>query len=235
MEQDYFIDPEEDSEEEMDEEFEEDKPSEKLDPYIRILVFQGIICIIVIITCLIIKNFFGSFFSDIKAWYDKNFNEDTSVSLVLDDKAENNGAGGPKTIENSNLLKEFSSPISGVLTSSYGYRTDPFTGEPDIHNGVDIAAESGTPIKSALAGVVEEAELSGGDYGRYIVIDHGGFKTFYAHCDSLKADVGEQVMAGDTIATVGSTGRSTGPHLHFEIRIGESKIDPTPFIEIENK
>lgn len=229
MERDYLIDTEEDSKEPIDK-----VKSKKFDPYIRILVFQGIICIIVIVFCLIIKNFFSGFFNDIKGWYNDNFNEDTSVSLVVDD-SQKGGTGGPKTLENSNILKEFSPPISGVLTSSYGYRIDPFTGEPDIHNGIDIAAESGTPIKSALSGVIEKAEISSGDYGNYILINHGGFKTLYAHCEKLNVNVGDKVNGGDAIATVGSTGRSTGPHLHFEIRIGHARIDPTPFINIENK
>lgn len=230
MERDYFVD----SEEELNDEQDEKVKPKKFDPYIRILIFQGVICVIAIIICLIIKTFFSSLFGDIKTWYDKNFNEDTSVSLVLDDD-KTKGAGGPKILENSNVLKEFSPPISGVLTSSYGYRADPFTGEPDIHNGIDIAAKSGTNIKAALSGVIEKAENSSGDYGNYIIINHSGFKTLYAHCDSLLAKVGDKVESGEVIATVGSTGRSTGPHLHFEIRIGDAKIDPTPFINIENK
>ncbi|MBQ3088811.1 MAG: M23 family metallopeptidase [Clostridia bacterium] len=230
MERDYFIEENEDTKEEVQNE----ENSKKLSPYLRIIIFQGVICIIVIIFCLVIKTFFGAFFNEVKTWYDKNFSKDTSTSLVLEDEENKGGQGGP-IIENSNILQGFSSPISGVLTSSYGYRSDPFTGEPAIHNGVDIAAKSGTPIKAALSGVVEQAELSNGDYGNFIVVDHGGFKTLYAHCERLSVSEGEKVKSGDAIATVGSTGRSTGPHLHFEIQIGEAHIDPTPFINIENK
>lgn len=229
MEQDYYKAPEEEVVKQDDE---EKVNQESIDPHIRIFILQGIICSLVIIFCLVVKFFFGGFFGEIKTFYTEKFNEDTSPSLVLND--DTGGVGGPQILEN-NISNQFSPPISGVLTSSYGYRADPFTGNTAIHNGVDIAAESGTPIKAVFNGRVEISEKSGGDYGRYIVVNHGGFKTVYAHCESLFAKVGQQVEAGDVIATVGSTGRSTGPHLHFEIKIGDVRIDPTPFINIENK
>lgn len=231
MEQDYYKAPEEEL---STTDVEENALLKSFDPHIRIFILQGIICVAVIIFCLIIKSFFGEFFAEVKNWYVEKFNENTSINLVLGND-ENNGVGGPKIIENSNDLNKFSPPVSGVLTSSYGYRSDPFTGERAFHNGVDIAAKSGTPIKTVCAGKIEISENSRDDYGRYIVINHGGFKTVYAHCKTLIAKVGQQVSAGDVIATVGSTGRSTGPHLHFEVRIGDVRIDPTPFVNLENK
>ena len=95
--------------------------------------------------------------------------------------------------------------------------------------------EKGTEIKAALSGVVELSQKNGGDYGNYVIINHGAFKTLYAHCEKLAVNKGDFVSAGVKIATVGSTGRSTGPHLHFELRIGDEKIDPTPFVKLENK
>jgi len=229
MEQDYLSYDEERNQETS----EIPKKTKKFDPHISIFALQGIICVTVIIACLVIKTFFGNFFSEIKTWYDKNMNEDTDVSLVLGDTAKN-GTGGPLEVGEVDLSKGFVLPVSGVQTSSYGYRSDPFTGEIASHNGIDIAAKKGTEIKAALGGTVEISEKSGGDYGNYIIINHGGFKTLYGHCEKLYAGVGDKVNSGDIIATVGSTGRSTGPHLHFEIRIGDARIDPTPFINIKS-
>jgi murein DD-endopeptidase MepM/ murein hydrolase activator NlpD len=232
MEKDYYNAPEDES---LQKDASPLNSPLKMDPHIKIFILQGAICIGVILFCFVIKFFFGGFFGEVKEWYFERFNEDTSPSLVLGNNGAESGVGGPEITENSNNLNQFSPPIAGILTSSYGYRLDPFTNEPAIHNGVDIATKSGTPIKAVFNGEVEISENSGGDYGKYIVINHGGFKTLYAHCESLIARVGKNVVAGDVIATVGSTGRATGPHLHFEIKIGDVRIDPTPFINTENK
>lgn len=231
MEQDYYLQSDKET---VQNEGNEEIIHKPLNPHTLIFILQGVICVGAIIVCLIIKTFFGGFFGEIKTWYDKNMNEETDLSLVLEDADENHGTGGPLEVGDVDLSKGFVLPVSGTQTSIYGYRNDPFTGEITIHNGVDIAAKKGTEIKAALSGVVEVAKMSGGDYGNYIIINHGGFKTLYGHCEKLYADVGKKVSSGDIIATVGSTGRSTGPHLHFEIRIGDTRIDPTPFINIEN-
>lgn len=222
-------------EEEQVEEYTRENRRKRFDFHIAIFILQGVICAAVLLFCLITKIFFGDFFGEIKTWYDKNLNEDTDISLVLGNPSEKSGIGGPLEAGDIDLSGGFELPVSGTLTSGYGYRTDPFTGERSVHSGVDIAAEKGTHIKSALAGVVETAKKTGGDYGNYIIINHGGFKTLYAHCEALMVTKGQYVEVGESIATVGSTGRSTGPHLHFEIRIGDTKIDPTPFVILENK
>lgn len=232
MEQDYYLSPEEEKNEQS---YEESTKSKKLDSHVYIFVLQGIVCVTVIIICVVIKYFFGDFFGEIKTWYDKNMNEDTNVSLVIENSSELSGSGGPFEEFDIDLTKGFELPVSGVYTSKYGYRTDPFTGKTATHSGVDIAAEQGTDIRAAMSGLVELSKKSDGDYGNYIIINHGGFKTLYAHCEKLFANVGEFVSAGEVIATVGNTGRSTGPHLHFEIRIGDTRIDPTPFIKTENQ
>lgn len=112
-------------------------------------------------------------------------------------------------------------PINGSITSPFGYRTDPITGETSYHSGTDIAAPNGTPILAAADGTVVVAngvDSWGGSYGYYIKIDHGsGLQTLYAHCQSICVTAGQQVQAGQVIGSVGSTGRSTGNHLHFEI------------------
>ena len=93
------------------------------------------------------------------------------------------------------------------------------------HKGIDIAAKKGTKIKAAISGQVEEAS-SNSEYGNYIKIKKGEILTVYAHCKKLKVSKGDKVKQGDVIATVGSTGKSTGPHLHFEIRLSGRYINP---------
>ena len=120
-------------------------------------------------------------------------------------------------------------PQSFTITSPFGYRKDPFTGEVTYHSGTDIAAPAGTPILAAAVGMVTIANGTdpwGGSYGYYIKLDHGeGVETLYAHCLAIAVTEGQQVRQGEVIGYVGSTGNSTGNHLHFEIRTNGKGID----------
>ena len=121
-------------------------------------------------------------------------------------------------------------PAEGRFTSGFGWRRDPVRGTTKFHSGVDIANERGTAIYSVAPGVVTRSGTSSG-YGRVIEIDHGfGVSTKYAHCTTLRVRVGERVERGDYIATMGSTGKSTGPHLHFELRIDGNAVDPLKYL-----
>ena len=115
-------------------------------------------------------------------------------------------------------------PVAGTITSQFGHRVDPITGEVSSHTGTDIACAEGTPILAAADGTVTVAnglDSWGGSYGYYIQIDHsGGLETLYAHCSSICVTTGQQVQAGEVIGYVGHTGRVTGNHLHLEVRIG---------------
>lgn len=114
------------------------------------------------------------------------------------------------------------------IASDFGYRTRPYVG---FHNGVDIGMAMGTPICAVKDGTVITSVHGSGGYGYYIIIDHAdGVQTLYAHCSELLVSVGDEVKKGDIIAKVGSTGRSTGPHVHFEIRIDGERVDPLPYI-----
>lgn len=117
-------------------------------------------------------------------------------------------------------------PVSGTVTSLFGYRLHPLTDNLDFHTGMDIAAPTGTPIKAVLPGrVVETGESA--ILGNYLVIDHGGgLKTTYGHCSALIAQEGMNLRQGERVALVGSTGISTGPHLHFEVEAGGLTADP---------
>ena len=123
------------------------------------------------------------------------------------------------------------SPIAGAaLSSTFGNRVDPFARTHAFHAGLDFAAGLGTPIRSAAGGVVVFAGMRT-DYGRVVEIDHGnGLKTRYAHASKLLVETGALVAPGDPIALVGSTGRSTGPHLHFEVLRGGTAVDPKRYL-----
>lgn len=119
----------------------------------------------------------------------------------------------------------------GYNSSSFGRRVDPFTGHTAFHEGLDFTAAVGTPIYAAAGGVVTVSEQMP-DYGKIIKISHGsGMETRYAHASELLVKVGEVVKKGQLIARVGSTGRSTGPHLHFEVRRDGAPLDPRKFLQ----
>ncbi len=121
-------------------------------------------------------------------------------------------------------------PTKGWVTSGFGYRRDPFTGRRTFHEGLDIAARIGTPIVATADGVVVSAGWKEG-YGKIVTINHGfGYMTRYAHCSKIVVRPGQQVKRGQVIAYVGNTGRSTAPHLHYEVRIKGKPVNPYPYI-----
>ena len=124
-------------------------------------------------------------------------------------------------------------PVAGRITSQFGHRVDPITGEVSSHTGTDIACAEGTPILAAADGTVTVAnglDSWGGSYGYYIQIDHGGgLETLYAHCSSICVTTGQQVQAGQVIGYVGHTGRATGSHLHLETRANGTRVDSMQF------
>lgn len=125
-------------------------------------------------------------------------------------------------------------PYLGAITSGYGHRENPFTGENvETHKGLDIRASYGDPVKCTANGKVTFASMRGG-YGNCIVIKHGnGFETYYGHLSKILVKVGEEVTAGSKIGKVGSTGRSTGPHLHYEVHQNGKVINPRSFLTLE--
>jgi murein DD-endopeptidase MepM/ murein hydrolase activator NlpD len=125
-----------------------------------------------------------------------------------------------------------SSPIGAAFnSSSYGWRIDPFNGNKAFHEGLDFTANTGTPIRAAADGIVVSAEMTHA-YGNMVKIDHGaGLETRYAHASKLLVKAGERVVKGQVVALVGSTGRSTGPHLHYEIRLNGNALDPRQYLQ----
>ena len=121
-------------------------------------------------------------------------------------------------------------PTRGTITSGFGYRRSPFGSSREFHSGLDIGASRGTQVYSTAGGVVRMANYNGG-YGNVIFVDHGyGFSTVYAHLSKLNVKVGQQVTKGQLIGTVGSTGASTGPHLHYEVRVNGVAVNPTKYL-----
>jgi murein DD-endopeptidase MepM/ murein hydrolase activator NlpD len=117
------------------------------------------------------------------------------------------------------------------ITSAFGYRRDPFTGHAAMHSGIDFKGATGSPIYAAARGTVAFAGRKSG-YGNCVEIDHGnGLITRYAHLSRIDVSVGRSIEAGETLGGLGSTGRSTGPHLHFEVRIDGRAVNPRPFLE----
>ena len=137
----------------------------------------------------------------------------------------------PDTVDETVYPMEFEHvlPAEGTLTSDFGSRLSPTTGQPGFHYGLDIAADEGAVIGAFADGTVREIGQS--DYGNYLIVDHdGGFSTLYAHCSSISAQVGDTVQCGEEIARVGQTGNATGPHLHLEIWKDGAALDPSDYL-----
>ena len=121
-------------------------------------------------------------------------------------------------------------PVRGWITSPFGNRTSPFSGIPKFHEGIDIAAQTGTPVMSPADGVVIKAGFSTG-YGNMVEISHGyGIKTVFAHNSRLNVKAGQRVKRGEVVSYVGDTGSSTGPHLHYEVRLNGLPVNPVKYM-----
>jgi murein DD-endopeptidase MepM/ murein hydrolase activator NlpD len=129
-------------------------------------------------------------------------------------------------------LVPYRKPVIGEVefTSGFGIRTDPFLGRPAMHTGLDFRAAMGDPVRATANGKVASAGWAGG-YGRMVEVDHGnGLSTRYGHLSEIGVKVGDPIKIGQVIGQVGSTGRSTGPHLHYETRIDGEAVDPQKFL-----
>lgn len=202
------------------------------------------------------KNYIMSIFSseneDEQQNNETNMNENNEISNGIggaveettDESTESAELTQQETVqEEQNLTQEeqdilkvknttsFIKPVEGTISSKYGYRETATGSVPKDHTGTDIAAVTGTKIKSATEGQVVLASEEG-DYGKHIKIQIGEVSVIYAHCNALYVKEGDMITQGQEIAEVGSTGNSTGPHLHFEIRISERTVDPQKILEL---
>lgn len=173
---------------------------------------------------------------------EENVIEDTSQIQNVNE-VQNNAQQEEQKVETPQLSQEeqdianikatttFIKPIEGTISSKFGQREPTTATVPKNHTGVDIAASLGTKIKASTSGEVVLASEEG-DYGKHLKIQIGEVSIIYAHCNNLYVKQGDKITQGQEIAEVGSTGNSTGPHLHFEIRISERKIDPEKILEL---
>lgn len=137
-----------------------------------------------------------------------------------------------KFVQKSQMLASTPSivPVRGILTDGFGGRSDPFTGEKGNHGAVDISSAAGQPVRAPADGIVVKAEWANG-YGNVVYVSHGyGLSTRYGHLAKFNARPGQKVKRGDVIGFVGSTGRSTGPHLHYEVRMNGNPVNPLEYI-----
>lgn len=131
------------------------------------------------------------------------------------------------------LTAKMCSPVSGLITSKFGWREHPISAQADFHKGIDIAAPIGTTVAAVLPGVVEKTGYND-SYGNFVVLRHSeNLCTTYNHCSKILAKEGEQLSKGDRIALVGNTGVSTGPHLHFEVIVKGMKADPLYSLQVK--
>ena len=197
------------------------------------------------------KNYIMSLFNK-QGSQEDNQGQNTNA---VEENLNNNGIGGAveetkqpeetnqETQKNQNLSQEeqdilnvknttsFIKPVEGTISSIYGFRDTATGSVPKNHTGTDIASTTGTKIKSATNGQVVLVSEEG-DYGKHLKIQIGEVSIIYAHCNNIYVKEGDQITQGQEIAEVGSTGNSTGPHLHFEIRISERTVDPQKILEL---
>ena len=152
-------------------------------------------------------------------------NEGTNENTLSEDNSNKELTQEEKDIETIKQTTSFIKPIEGTISSRYGQREPTTQTVPKNHTGIDIAANLGTKIKSATEGKVVIASEEG-DYGKHLKIQIGEVSIIYAHCNNLYVKQGDMVTQGQEIAEVGSTGNSTGPHLHFELRVQERTVNP---------
>ncbi len=141
------------------------------------------------------------------------------------------GLAAPAYIGANGFCAPLGQDWQSAVTSEYGYRTDPVYGGSAFHRGLDIAANNGSPIRAALGGTVTQVGYDEYGYGKYVRLAHeNGLTTMYAHCSAINVVEGQAVLGGDIIAAVGSTGKSTGSHLHFEVRVNGESVNPREFL-----
>ena len=207
-----------------------------------ILIIQLSVVALIVLVVLAVKFINGDCFNILKGFYIGNFGTDTKVSEVTDTNEEDivylSNNNKQVSVISTSISKDFKNELSLPLklmniTSGYGYRQDPFGSGIEFHKGIDLAENLGANIYAASDGIVEISQYSN-SYGNYLVVNHGkGLKTLYAHCSENLKHVGDNVQKGEIIASVGSTGRSTGPHLHFEVILNGENLNPEWLISVK--
>lgn len=227
-----------------------------------VMIVQLVVCIFAVVSVFLIGRLSPQTFEFIRDEYNRIMSVDVDAKEIASSakkvieraEATDEGQTAEKSTERKNVNtvksaadgevmavmslfksdEEITVPVHGEITSEYGNRTNPVSGEYLMHSGVDIAASQGTEIRAAYSGIVSEVG-SNSVGGNYISLVHkDGSETLYCHCSKIIAEKGDVIRAGETIALVGSTGRSTGPHLHFEITVDGKTENPLLYLPNEN-
>lgn len=167
-----------------------------------------------------------------RSW--QSFEESPALAAISSAAVNSSGGFGTARHVGSSVSIPSRMPVEGIyLTSGYGMRNHPITGRRRAHKGIDLAGPTGTPIHASANGIVSRADWFS-TYGLYVSIEHGGeIQTRYAHMSRLNVAKGQRVRKGEIIGFIGSTGRSTGPHLHYEVRISRVAVNPIPYMQAE--
>lgn len=218
----------------------------KIDYKLSYLIAQLVMCIFLILLILSLR-FFGVIDGEkMGNWYKENFGQQTKIETVTEESDEQSDlsfsydenknaintsldlTNTKKLLKTNVNMNSIIWPVNnGKITSDFGLRSDPFTAKASYHKGLDIAVNMGTPVVAAASGKVIRAGYEKDGYGNFAVVEHSsGFMTLYAHCSRVSVKTGDSVNAGQTIALSGSSGRSTGPHLHFEVRLHGTLLNP---------
>ena len=202
-----------------------------------IVALQIVSVAILAVTVLIIKFFFNNTFTELKNLHKEYLESETSVKEVIATEmnlsSKEHLSVGSAVKTNASLFdNKFALPLnSGVISSNYGYRSDPFTLKTKMHKGIDIAADYGTIIYAVADGEVSYVGFDEYGFGNYLSLKHSDtLKTVYGHCSEILVSVGDSVTKGQPIAKVGNSGVTTGSHLHFEIRIDGNCVNPLWYI-----
>ncbi len=204
-----------------------------------VLAVQTAVGGVLLLLILLLRFVGGEVYDNLKTWFQTTVTEDT---LLKPDTDVQNGQGGeflpPDTalvvaIPLPSTVKPYPLLYGGTRTSNYGYRTDPLRGGTAFHTGVDIAAPRGTPLYAVCDATVLQTGKDN-SYGNYLVLSaKDGTQLWYAHCDTVSVEIGQTVKAGETVATVGNTGDSTGPHVHFMVKRDDVAYDPSAWVAAE--
>ncbi|MBE7036558.1 MAG: M23 family metallopeptidase [Ruminococcaceae bacterium] len=201
--------------------------------YKKNVIGQSIVCLLLFLFCLFVKMQSEnpqSFAPNAIRFILENNTDFTAIPQQVHSFFSSLTVKENSLTKNKSVLTSLVIPADAPITSPFGLRTHPSDGTEKFHYGVDIGAPEGEKIKCAAKGKAIEVGNSS-DYGNYILVQHADeIYTLYAHCQTVLPKTGDEIQSGQVIATVGATGNVTGPHLHFELRNGDSYLDPTEFI-----
>lgn len=259
--EEYRLIDDEEYEEDVLEEEQEIVYAKEIDHSYRYLIAQIFICGFAVLIALALKGIGGNLYKYAKDIYSYTYNQSIDMDQVLSAsmaqqviaaQSTQYGVGGESDDDGSNVIQQkdeisksvsekinasdinsMHPPVKGKVTCEFGWRTHPITKKWSFHTGIDIGANTGKEVYAVINGTVKTVEKDNYAYGQMVVLNHSeGVDTMYAHCSKILVKQGQSVKKGDVIALVGTTGLSTGPHLHFGIKVADKWVNPRWFVEL---